>query len=82
LYKAIYARAKGEKDLASAIGIPPFRVAEIMALSQKWTLHKVESCLNLLSTYNGYSMGINNRNNDTELLKEMVGKLELIDAMN
>lgn len=82
LYKAVYARAKGEKDVAAAIGVPPFRVAEIMALSQKWPLHKVESCLNVLSTYNGYSMGINNRNNDTELLKEMVGKLELIESMN
>jgi DNA polymerase-3 subunit delta len=78
LYKVHYAAGKPDKEIAEAAGMSPYRVKHMVALCKKWPLHKVENCLTLLARYNTFTVGIDNNTSDTELLKEMIGKLELI----
>lgn len=77
LYQANFLRGKAEKDIASALGTYPSKVREIMAATQRWPLAKVEYCLMLLGRYSTYAVGIDNNTADSELLKEMIGKMEL-----
>lgn len=77
LYQANFLRGKAEKDIASALGTYPSKVREIMAATQRWPLAKVEHCLMLLGRYSTYAVGIDNNTADSELLKEMIGKMEL-----
>lgn len=77
LYQANFLRGKAEKDIASALGTYPSKVREIMAATQRWPLAKVEYCLMLLGRYSTYAVGIDNNTADSELLKEMIGRMEL-----
>lgn len=77
LYQANFLRGKAEKDIASALGTYPSKVREIMAATQRWPLAKVEYCLMLLGRYSTYAVGIDNNTTDSELLKEMIGRMEL-----
>ena len=80
LYKANYASTLPEKEWAAAMGVSPYFVKNIMSKTRKWTLPKVEECLLIVSQYNGKSVGIESKATDAELLKEMMGKLELVEA--
>lgn len=82
LYKANYAGKLPEKEWAAAVGVSPYFVKNIMSKTKKWPLHKVEECLITIAQYNARSVGIDSGANDTELLKELMGKLELIEAKN
>jgi hypothetical protein len=82
LYKANYASKLPEKEWASAIGGSPYFVKNTMSKTKRWPLHKVETCLLLIAQFNGRAVGIDSNANDTELLKEMMGKLELLEASN
>ncbi|MFA6150407.1 MAG: DNA polymerase III subunit delta [Chitinophagaceae bacterium] len=82
LYKANYASRLPEKEWAGAIGTSPYYVKNVMSKTRKWPLHKVEECLITIAEYNAKSVGIDSGANDTELLKELMGKLELIEMMN
>lgn len=75
LYVAHYVRGKPDKEAAAAIGIPPFRLRDIMAQAQQWPLHRVERGLLLLGKYSTMAVGIHNAADDRELLKEMIGQL-------
>ncbi len=77
LYQANFLRGKAEKDIATALGTYPSRVREIMAATQRWPLARVEYCMMLLGKYSTYAVGIDNNTHDSELLKEMIGKMEL-----
>jgi DNA polymerase-3 subunit delta len=78
LYQAQFVKGKAEKDIATALGIPPFRVRDTMAVAQRWTPERVEYCMILLGTYSTRSVGIDSTTHDSELLKEMIGKIELV----
>lgn len=78
LYKAHFAAGRSDKDIAAAAGINPYRVKHTMALLKKWTLPKVEYCLYLLGHYSAAAVGVDSNAGDTELLKEMIGKMELV----
>ena len=82
LYKANCASKLPEKDWAAAIGVSPYFVKNVMSKIRKWPLHKVEECLMTIAEYNAKSVGIDANTSDTELLKELIGKLELIEMMN
>lgn len=82
LYKANYASRLPEKEWAGAIGTSPYYVKNVMSKTRKWPLHKVEECLITIAEYNAKSVGIDSTANDSELLKELMGKLELIEMMN
>ncbi len=77
LYQAHFLKGKNDKELASALGTWPGKVREIMATAAKWPLPKVEQCLMTLGNYSTKAVGIENNAADSELLKEMVAKLEM-----
>ncbi|MBS1774058.1 MAG: DNA polymerase III subunit delta [Bacteroidetes bacterium] len=78
LYQAHFLKGKSEKDAATALGTYPSRVREIMAAAARWPLPKVEESLMVLSNYSSKAVGIESSAGDTELLKEMVGRLEAV----
>ena len=78
LYTAQFVKGKPEKEAAAALGIPPFRLRDVMAAAQHWQLHQVERSLLLLGEYSTRAVGVNSSVTDGELLKELVGRLELI----
>lgn len=82
LYKAGYAARLPEKEWASAIGVSPYFVKNLVSKTKRWPLHKVEQCLLTIAQYNARAVGIGSAASDPELLKEMMGKLELIESMN
>jgi len=63
--------------MAAALGTYPSRVREIMSTAQRWPLAKVEYCLLLLGKYSTMAVGINSTASDSELLKEMIAKMEM-----
>lgn len=81
IYKANFARQLPEKEWAGAIGVAPYFVKDVMNKTRQWPLHKAEQCLLIIAEYNAKCVGIDNNAKDGELLKEMVGKLELVEAM-
>jgi DNA polymerase III subunit delta len=81
LYKANFAAKLPEKEWASALGVNPYYVKNIVSKTRRWPLHKVEESLLLIAEYNAKCVGINSSESDTELLKEMMGKLELVESM-
>jgi DNA polymerase-3 subunit delta len=81
LYKANFASRLPEKEWGAAVGVSPYHVKNIVSKTRKWPLHKVEECLLIISNYNGKSVGIDSNESNSELLKEMIGKLELVEAM-
>jgi DNA polymerase III subunit delta len=75
LYLANFVKGKTDKEAAAALGVPPFRVKDIMSAARHWPLHRVEHCMLLLGKYSTMAVGIKNTANDKELLKEMVGQM-------
>jgi DNA polymerase III subunit delta len=75
LYLANFVKGRQDKEVAAAIGMPPFKVREFMANAQHWPLPRVERGLLLLGKYSTMAVGIHNAADDRELLKEMVGQL-------
>lgn len=75
LYTANFLHGKPEKDIATALGTWPSKAKEIMASTRYWPLPKVEYCMILLGYYSAAAVGIDSNTSDTELLKEMIGKM-------
>jgi len=75
LYQASFVRGKTDKEAAAALGVPPYRIKDIVAATQRWPLPRVERCMLLLGKYSTMAVGIKNTANDRELLKEMVGQM-------
>lgn len=78
LYQAHFLAGRQDKDIASALGTYPSKVREIMATANRWPLPRVEYCLMLLGKYSTMAVGIESAAKDSELLKEMIGKMEAI----
>lgn len=77
LYQGCFLIGKPEKDAAAALGTFPSRARQIMATAQKYSAHRIETCLLILGKYSTKTVGINSNVNDRELLKEMIGKMEI-----
>lgn len=77
IYQAYSLAGAPEKEVASALGTYPNRVRQIMATAQQHSRFKIENCLMLLGKYSTKAVGIDSTANDRELLKEMIGKMEL-----
>jgi DNA polymerase-3 subunit delta len=78
VYQAHFIHGKSEKDAAAALGTWPSKLREIIATSAKWPLPKTESALMMIGEYSAKAVGIESNVADTELLKEMVGRLEAL----
>lgn len=81
IYKANHAAKLPEKEWGAAIGTSPYFAKNVMSKTRKWPLHKAEECLQIIAQFNARAVGIDSSANDTELLKEMIGKLELVEMM-
>lgn len=77
LYQANFLRGKPEKEITTALGTWPAKAREIIAATQYWPLARVEYCMMLLGEYSAKAVGIGSNTDDSELLKEMIGKMEL-----
>ena len=78
LYQAHFLAGKSDKEAASALGTYPSKLREIMVLAQRNSLPKIEQCLLILGKYSTRAVGIESNVDDRELLKEMVGKMEVV----
>lgn len=77
LYQASFLRGRSEKEAASALGTYPSRVRHLLSTAQKFQPYQLANCILLLSKYSANAVGIGNTASDTELLKEMIGKMEV-----
>jgi DNA polymerase III subunit delta len=78
LYKANFAKGMPDKSLPGILGTYPGRVHQLMAETRRWNRQKVEECLLLVAAYNARGVGIGSVADDTELLKEMIGRMVAI----
>ena len=79
IYKANFAAKLPEKEWGAAIGTSPYFAKNVMSKTRKSPLHKVEECLLIIAQFNARAVGVDSAANDTELLKEMIGKLEMVE---
>lgn len=77
IYQAYSVKGRNEKDAATALGTYPNRFRQIMAVADRYPLGKIEYCMLLLGAYSAKTVGIDSNVADTELLKEMIGKMDL-----
>lgn len=77
IYQAYFMMGRPEKDAAAALGTYPNRLRDIMNTANRYSLAKIENCLMLLGKYSTKAVGIESNTTDSELLKEMIGKMEL-----
>lgn len=78
LYQACFLIGKPEKDASTALGTYPNRARQLIATAQKYSSHRIEACLLIIGKYSTKAVGIDSNTDDRELLKEMIGKMELI----
>lgn len=78
LYQACFLAGKSEKDASAALGTFPSRAKQIIATAQKFSLQRIEACLLIIGKYSTKAVGIDNNTDDRELLKEMIGKMEMV----
>jgi len=78
IYQVHSMRGKSEKEISTALKLWGDRMKETMIAAKNLPIHKTEQCLMMLGDYSAKAVGINADIDDSELLKEMVGKMELI----
>lgn len=78
LYKACFTEGMPEKEASAAIGTWPSKLRELNATVRKFGRQRIEQSLLLIAAYNNKGVGIESAADDSELLKEMAGKLELL----
>lgn len=78
LYMAYGLRGKSDKEMMTALNTWGERYQTLKKTLAVWPLPKVEYTLLLLGKYSAMSVGIDANIDDKELLKEMIGRLELM----
>ena len=78
LYVGQYMKGKSPQQVADALGLKNEWMAKNYLVPSKYSLPQIEQSLVILSDYSAKAVGINTSVKDAELLKEMVGKLELV----
>lgn len=71
---------KPEKDISNALRLYGDRLRDTMLAAKNLQAPKIDYCIALLADYSAKTVGINNMASESELLKEMVGKMELLIA--
>ena len=69
---------KPEKEISTSLRLFGDRLRDTMTAAKNLQPPRIEQCMLLLSEYSAKSVGVNNNAPDSELLKEMVGKMELL----
>jgi DNA polymerase-3 subunit delta len=78
LYQAHFLRGKQDKEIMTALNTWGERYQTLKKTAIVWSLPKVEYTMMLLGKYSAMSVGMGVNIDDKELLREMVGKLELV----
>jgi DNA polymerase-3 subunit delta len=71
-------RGKSEKEIGSALRLFGDRQREIMTAARNLPMQKIEQCLLILASYSAKAVGIGTNMSNGDLLKEMIGKMELV----
>lgn len=77
IYQA-QAYAGKEKEMSTSLRLFGDRLRDVMTSAKHLPSPKIEMCMNLLADYSAKAVGIDDNTSDSELLKEMIGKLELV----
>ena len=76
LYQAHFVKNLSDKEIASAIGMPPYSVNNLLGKLKFWPLKRVEHCMLVLAKYNTKGVGIDSgTTDDVPLLKEMMAQM-------
>ncbi|HTN44732.1 MAG TPA: DNA polymerase III subunit delta [Flavipsychrobacter sp.] len=67
-----------EKELGASLRLFGDRLQDTLTAARNLQSPRIEMCINLLAEYSAKAVGVGNNASDRELLKEMVGKMELI----
>jgi DNA polymerase-3 subunit delta len=78
LYVSTYVAGKPEQEVVSLLNLKNAWMAKKYLQRTRHSLPAIEACLLLLAEYNTKSVGIRSHADASELLKELVGKLELV----
>lgn len=78
LYKACFVQGMPEKEASAAVGTWPSKMRELQAIVNRMGRQRIEQALLIVAAYNNKGVGIDSSAGDTQLLKEMIGKLELV----
>ncbi len=73
-----YMQGKSEQEIASILELKNAWMAKNYKKPSRFSLQQSEACMLLLADYSAKAVGVNTNVKDGELLKEMVGKLELV----
>ena len=71
-------KGKSAKEVAAVLDLKNEWMAKNYLTPSRFSLPQIEAGLLILSDYSAKAVGINTTVKDGELLKEMVGKLELV----
>jgi DNA polymerase-3 subunit delta len=77
LYQGCFLQGKPIGEAAKALGTFPKRAGEIIQTARRLSLPRIEYCLLLLGQYSTYAVGIDRNADGAELLKEMIGKMDM-----
>src|SRR5690606_22964882 len=77
LYQVLSLKGKSEKEISEATKLYGYRLKEALNGSRNLRFTQIEDCILILSEINAHGVGINSVSNETALLRELIGKLEL-----
>ena len=78
IYRANIANNKTGKELAQFVGCPEKALFIILKSKALWNIQSLEDSMLILAQYNSKAVGVNSQDKDAALLKELVGRLELV----
>jgi len=78
LFVAQYMKGKSESDVMAALDLKNAWMAKNYLAPSRFSLPQIEASLLILSEYSAKGVGVNTNVKDGELLKEMVGTLEMV----
>lgn len=78
VYQVHAMKGKHEKEISQTLRLFGERLREAITAAQNIPPQKMEECMLLLSSYSAKAVGVGYSAGDRELLKEMIGRLEVV----
>lgn len=78
IYQVHSMRGKNDREISTALKLYGDRQREVMTAAKNLPLQKLEQCLLILAAYSAKAVGVGSNASNSELLKEMIGKMELV----
>lgn len=67
-----------EKEMSASLRLFGERLKDVIAASKNLQSPRIEMCMNILADYSAKTVGVDSLSPDRQLLKEMVGKMEMV----